>query len=271
MGRGRGQRGRSSSPGRLVGTIPGSPESIRHSPPLTSQRGTSPTEPEDAVARLKLESSPIPIVSAHEAGANRGARRGSRSDRGGDNIVTRPNDLATKQGNKGTAIRLLSNYFPMMTGPMWKLYRYHVYFEPLVDDKNTRYKLLKLNADKLGSYMYNGTNLFTGKQLDPSFTFLAKLAGAEDTKIRCIETSALEPGDPTYITFYNSILKRLLYGMGLEQMGRNFFNRHKAIEISKHKLTLWPGTFYIVSSFPVTLSRQLSTPISNNIVFFVSS
>src|SRR5665811_76278 len=51
----------------------------------------------------------------------------------------------------------------------------------------------------------------------------------------------LAPTDPMYIQIYNIIIRKCLELMGLEEIGRHYFDRHKAINIAAHRLELWPG------------------------------
>lgn len=53
--------------------------------------------------------------------------------------------------------------------------------------------------------------------------------------------SELHPTDVMYLQIYNIMVRKCLDMMELEELGRHFYDRHKAIKIEAHRLELWPG------------------------------
>lgn len=143
---------------------------------------------------------------------------------------------------------------------MWTLYEYHMEVTPQIDEIKMRKALLRHNQPKaLVSYIFDGTKLYTASKLEPSpiFGFEGKLEshGNPQDRTQVTETKhynvvlkyhqTLDIGDPTYMHFYNVILRSCLFGMGLEEMGRNFYDPSADIKLPAHKLVLWPGTYKI--------------------------
>jgi aubergine-like protein len=86
--------------------------------------------------------------------------------------------------------------------------------------------------------------MYSAKQLATNETLVLYSERKSDgekveVRIRCV--GRVEPEDAIYMQFYNLVVRKCLYGMKLEEMGRNFFDRHAAIDIPSHRLTLWPG------------------------------
>jgi aubergine-like protein len=89
--------------------------------------------------------------------------------------------------------------------------------------------------------MFDGQMLYCIRNLGTlSLRSERKMDGASvEVTVRCV--GKVEPEEDIYFQFYNLIVRKCLFGMELEQMGRNFFDRHAAINIPSHRLTLWPG------------------------------
>lgn len=51
----------------------------------------------------------------------------------------------------------------------------------------------------------------------------------------------LAPTDVTYLKFFDILVRKCLQSMELEEMGRHFYDRTRAIRIEPHHLELWPG------------------------------
>lgn len=51
----------------------------------------------------------------------------------------------------------------------------------------------------------------------------------------------LAPTDVMNLQIFNIIVRKCLEAMQLEEMGRNFFDRHQAQRLDAHRLELWPG------------------------------
>lgn len=136
---------------------------------------------------------------------------------------------------------MITNYFRLKRAPLWTLHEYHVEFQPQCDSKAMMKAMLRKNKDKLGAYIFDGMKMYNSRPLEPSpFIFQQEMTeGTFTVKIKY--HGPVEPGDPTYMHFYNLILRTCLFGMGLEEMGRNFYDHTAAICLNAHRLTLWPG------------------------------
>lgn len=184
------------------------------------------------------------------ASSERGAVRGFRQTGGEFSdywVKTRPAELETKQGTKGMPMKMITNFYKLKKAPQWTLYEYHMVTSPSVDHVPTRKYLLRQHKDTLGGYIFDGMKLYMSKKLpSDNYVYQAELE-KEKTKhtVTLVFHHALEPGDPTYMHFYHLILRRCLYGMELEEIGRHFYDHKSAIKLEKQRLELWPG--YITS------------------------
>jgi len=278
MGRGRG-RARARSPTRPVITSSGrrsptrsrSPERGSSSPSTSSEASSSAAGVDKRMETLALgqSSSSSSVSSATGVGAQdepgiRGAKRGAR-DEGGlalrgdrydhdDCVKSRP-EGKDKIGKKGTVIPIKANYYEVKTAPTWALYEYRVDFTPMLDHTYIRKKLFKAVAKDSEKpmdfgYLFDGNKLYTpevfGEGLDPNDGVILNVVDSKDGipyEIRIKAVGKLETGSPDYIKIYNLLLRRCMYALNMEPMGRNFFDPTAAIELPTQRLTLWPGKF----------------------------
>jgi hypothetical protein len=94
-------------------------------------------------------------------------------------LYTRPPNFEVKTGTSGSKVKILCNYFEVLSKPNWVLHQYHVDFAPVVESRRMRIALMH-NHDALfptnkafdGSTIYSltkleqevSTNLFTKKK-----------------------------------------------------------------------------------------------------------
>jgi len=77
-------------------------------------------------------------------------------------------------GTSGQPIKLLANYFPIITYTNWCLYQYRVDYNPEEDRISTKRGLLAQHRELLGGYLFDGTMLFSGTRFDPPVSFFIK-------------------------------------------------------------------------------------------------
>lgn len=80
---------------------------------------------------------------------------------------TRPASCVDKVGRAGTAIKILCNYFEVLSHPDWVLYQYHVDFLPVIDSRRMRQALLK-NHDHLfpRNKAFDGSTIYSLDRLE---------------------------------------------------------------------------------------------------------
>ena len=50
-------------------------------------------------------------------------------------LYTKPETCTGKKGTSGEIVKILCNYFEVISQPNWVLYQYHVDFAPVIDSK----------------------------------------------------------------------------------------------------------------------------------------
>ena len=219
--------------------------------PSSDASPTSSSVPSSEMAQLNLSeasTSHFPDTSGFSRGEKHQAREPRSYSNSGNYVKSVPE--GHKPGKEGRPIDMRANYFRLKSVPSWILHQYSVSCSD-EDRTGVRKKLFRKAMDEHQaeiSYMFDGAQLFTAKRLEDAqipLEISAKLDKDEDPKvtIKITYVKTLDSGSPVYGQLYNILIKKCLYGLELEQMGRNFFDPKAAIHIDKHKLELWPGKF----------------------------
>ena len=67
-------------------------------------------------------------------------------------------------GCTGKPLQVTGNYFKLCSVPDWRLYQYHVKFEPEEDRPFIRKQLLKEHKSKIGGYLFDGMILYASER-----------------------------------------------------------------------------------------------------------
>ncbi|XP_015112810.1 piwi-like protein Siwi [Diachasma alloeum] len=184
---------------------------------------------------------------AGDAGASmgRGALRGRRIINA-EILNTRPQHVATsKKGTSGTPVALMANYYKVLEKPDWCLYQYRVDFEPEEDRTATRKGLLRQHRQLLGSYIFDGTVLYTSNRFttpgENKVFFSRRTTDDENIRITLRLVGDMGRGDPHYLQFYNILTRKCLESLNLQLVGRNYFDANAKVEIREYQFELWPG------------------------------
>ncbi|KAH6931918.1 hypothetical protein HPB50_001470 [Hyalomma asiaticum] len=175
--------------------------------------------------------------------AGRGARRGRRDEVA--ILATRPQRITDKKGTSGHTVKLLSNYFRLLTMPNWAIQQYHVEFAPNIESSRLRGALLRDHKDRFGgSYIFDGmSDLKSATRLEHKVTELYSQRRTDGAQIRITvkHVQELAPNNPELLRIFNTQMRRNLESMQFVQIRRQFFNAAGPKPISRHGLEIWEG------------------------------
>lgn len=176
---------------------------------------------------------------------------------------------ANKKDASGRPLMLQTNYFPLACARDWCLYQYRVDYDPEVDHRGARKGMLKDHKDILGNYyVFDGTMCFTTKRLKDKVTEVFSTRRSDDSKIRIklTMTNELQPNDPVSIQIYNIIFRWILEKIGMEQIGRHYYNPSMGFTVACNRVTfeLWPG--FITSILQYEKNTMLCAEISHKLM-----
>ncbi|XP_029847819.1 piwi-like protein 1 [Ixodes scapularis] len=175
--------------------------------------------------------------------AGRGARRGRRDEVA--ILATRPQRITDKKGDSGQQVKLLSNYFKLLTMPNWAIQQYHLEFAPNIESSRLRGGLLRDHRDRFGgSYIFDGmSDLKSPTRLEHKVTELYSQRRSDGSQIRITvkHVQELAPNNPELLRIFNTQMRRNLESMKFVQIRRQFFNAAGPKPISRHGLEIWEG------------------------------
>ncbi|KAH7959167.1 hypothetical protein HPB49_009136 [Dermacentor silvarum] len=175
--------------------------------------------------------------------AGRGARRGRRDEIA--ILATRPQRITDKKGTTGNPVKLMSNYFRLLTMPNWAIQQYHVEFAPNIESSRLRGALLRDHRDRFGgSYIFDGmSDLKSATRLEHKVTELYSQRRTDGAQIRITvkHVQELAPNNPELLRIFNTQMRRNLESMQFVQIRRQFFNATGPKPISRHGLEIWEG------------------------------
>lgn len=174
----------------------------------------------------------------------RGAMRGRRpiGDIPAELISTRPEKLVTKKGVSGTPIKVLANYFKLSSVTHWQLFHYDVKFNPEEDRIGVKKGLIRERLSKFGGYLFDGNSLFMSVKIPTNpLEFVASRYDDEKIHVTIKFTNDLQPSDFHYLQVFGILVRKCLYNLKLQLIGRNYFDPKGNTDIPQYKLSLWPG------------------------------
>ncbi|XP_061669296.1 piwi-like protein 1, partial [Syngnathoides biaculeatus] len=231
---------------------------------LAEGRQKSATYSEEAVLEISAGFQQVSI-------GERGGRRRDLNDAGVNTRQTMEHVKASKSGTSVSPIQLSANFFHILSRPQRVLYQYHMDFKPPMESRRLRSALLFQHERTLGNVHYfDGGILFMPQRLPnkvpahiDNIDNLGSDRAHENERAQCVPcvqvtvpqsltgngekveiivtlTNELPPTSPVCLQLY-IIFRRILRLLGMQQIGRNYYDAKDPLSILQHKLTIWPG------------------------------
>lgn len=262
-GRGGGEASRPGDGAQQVAPVVGRGRSRGPPPGQVPQQQRPVAPPIEAMAGMSMKEQRPRVQSTSGAQEQRPPRLSRDVD---DNVNTKPAHLIDKKGNTGTRIDLVTNHFKLRTTTNFGVYQYNVSFNPEVEAKRARIAILSSQRELIGPVRaFDGMILYLPRRLSEIETRCNVTRPQGDVVQMTITfTNEVEPGSPSMLQLYNIIFRRILKDIGMQQVGRNYYNISKPIEIPKFGLQLWPG--YSTSILPYETDILLSADVSHKVL-----
>ncbi|XP_074601986.1 piwi-like protein 1 [Brevipalpus obovatus] len=160
-------------------------------------------------------------------------------------INTIPPSVRTTAGEGGTSIKLLSNYYRLITPKDAIIHAYRVDFEPPVESARMRYGLIFQSKEIFGSaFIFDGGNeLKSVKKLESDVTTVPGIRKSDNEQIAITfrHTSTVSWGHPEMMRLYNTQMRKNLRSIGMVQIGRHYYDKSDRKSLPNWKLQIWPG------------------------------
>lgn len=216
-----------------------------------------------SIEAVRVDDSDAESTRAHVSDSSPGSTLGSPSDvsdsetasvKSGDSgrsssaplaSAAAPANLDNPKGTAGANQPVMTNYFKINKVPKFRLYGYRVDFEPPEDDTRLKRALMAQHRPKLGNFTFDGHMLYSANIFDKQAENLKSInpINREEYVVQIRKVAELDPkvNVKECMQFYNIVMRSMLEKIGLEQIGRHYYNRHKKIEMRNDHLELWPG------------------------------
>lgn len=150
------------------------------------------------------------------------------------------------KGESGKLVPSSANYIRLNMDPGRGVYEFEVKFEPEVDSKSARGKLLNIAlADSSKAKTFDGKTLYLpDKIFETRKEFVIEHPfNQEQITLTIIYKRQKQMAECLHL--YNVLFKRIMYILEFKRVGRQFFDNRDPCKIPQHKLEIWPG--YCVS------------------------
>ncbi|XP_077500664.1 piwi-like protein 1 [Amblyomma americanum] len=160
-------------------------------------------------------------------------------------IETRPAHINNKKGISGSPIKVVANYFRLISMPQCCIHQYHVEFTPTVESSRMRRALLVDYMDMFDKCLvFDGmSDLKSPKRLNQDITEVFPQRRT-DGMIICVRfkwVQELAPFNPELLRLFNTQMRRNLERLDFVQINRYFFDKRAVASIPQHALELWQG------------------------------
>lgn len=114
-----------------------------------------------------------------------------------------------------------------MKKPEWQIYKYHVNFEPECLSSRFRNALIMQHKDKIGGFLFDGTQLFVTKDLggERGIINLTSTTKTDETYTLTLKfTKNVQMDEAESLQILNLILRRATQALKLQLVGRNYYD-----------------------------------------------
>ena len=165
-----------------------------------------------------------------------------------------------KMGTAGKSIPVTCNYLTLELDKEKKIFEYEVSFEPRVDSRDERFKLIKEQSEVLGpTRNFDGVVLFLPFLLKEIPTILKGELGETKSPVNLIITlkHVKKLTDSRSIQFYNVLFRRICQKLKMVEINKNYYQPALAQMVPQHKLEIWPGFVTAVEEYEGGLMLNL--------------
>jgi len=157
----------------------------------------------------------------------------------------------------GEEFSVTTNYFFMNKSPNFTLHQYRVDFNPEEDSTLIKKHVLRSQEAEIGYYIFDGHMLYTSRPIPKEKMELAAVSAKQEGqhriefKILIRQVKTVDPSSPTVLQFYNMVMRKAMTLVGMEELGRHFYDRGAAIRFNEDRLELWPGIITAIRNHDV--------------------
>lgn len=155
-----------------------------------------------------------------------------QEERGGDPVV--------RKGTAGKTVKLTvtANYVRLEVEGEMGMYEYEIRFDPLVDSRDERFKLVGQQRELLGpTWTLDGMFLYIPHLLDKVVTVVKGTHTVDQSEVTINITLKHKKrmADMACIQFYNTLFRRIMSTLKMCQVNKNFYDPTAGHLVPQHK------------------------------------
>ena len=157
-----------------------------------------------------------------------------------------------KKGSAGKETKLQANYVRLEVAKEKGMYEYEVRFQPAVDSRDERFKILGQLREVFGpTKTFDGVCLYLPNLLKDNPSYRNATHPVENTEVTVTVTlkHVKKLNDSKSIQFYNTLFRRIMNTLKMVEMNKNFYDPRAGHMVPQHKLEIWPGYVTAVQEF----------------------
>uniref|UniRef100_A0A8D8ZWM8 Protein argonaute-3 n=1 Tax=Cacopsylla melanoneura TaxID=428564 RepID=A0A8D8ZWM8_9HEMI len=169
-----------------------------------------------------------------------------------------PSDPVHYRGAAGQAIKVMVNYIDIAVKEGSGMYEYEVKFNPPMDSRGLRNRLIN-SLEILGQYKtFDGVNLFLPFKLSTDIinTHAQTREGSE------VEIQIIYKRQRYFyenLQFYNILFRKIAFMLSMVQHKDSLFDPKSKLAIPQYKLEVWPGFVTAIDEYEGGLKLQIDT------------
>lgn len=154
------------------------------------------------------------------------------------------------QGTEGEPIQLGANYINLKLDPAKGLFNYEVKFNPDIDSRPLRRKLLNQHVQALGrTKVFDGVTLYLPQKLKQDINLFTSIHPMDESKVELKVIYKKQQSISENIPFFNVLLGRVMRALSLVRIGQHSFNPKGIHCVPQHKLEVWPGYVTAINEY----------------------
>uniref|UniRef100_A0A4X1SML5 Piwi like RNA-mediated silencing 3 n=2 Tax=Sus scrofa TaxID=9823 RepID=A0A4X1SML5_PIG len=169
------------------------------------------------------------------------------------------------KGIQGRPVELFSNHVQLRSCSQRNLYKYNVIYTPGIEDGRKREALLSELEKLLGKcHIYDGNYLLLPHPLGEMKKEAVSKVNDKPVKITFELSRELQTTSPDCLRYYNILFRKILEKIGLNQVGRNYYNKYMKTVFNQHRLEIWCG--YVTSVLPYETGLTLCADVIHKVL-----
>ncbi|XP_064121148.1 protein argonaute-3-like isoform X1 [Macrobrachium nipponense] len=177
-------------------------------------------------------------------------------------ISDQDRNVVCKKGTSGAKFSGYANWIPLSLKSNMAVFEYEVKFQPSIDARNLRFRILNSQKDKLGSVKsFDGTKLWLPIKLPNEITVLSATQPLTGEPVTVKIIYKLRIAMDNCVQLYNVLFGRIMRILKMAKVGMNYYSPGGSILVPQHKLEIWPG--YITAAHFMEGGLMLMVDVSH--------